>query len=126
MMGPHKNLKVWEKAMLLVTKIYKETTSYPTSETYGLVGQMRKAVVSITSNIAEGYGRTSNNDLLLFLHHALASSNELDSQIEVSKNIGYLSEGSFKELDTLNEEVNKMLKSLIYTRTNSTDLTSKP
>lgn len=52
MMGPHKNLKVWEKAMLLVTKIYKETTSYPTSETYGLVGQMRRAVVSITSNIA--------------------------------------------------------------------------
>ena len=67
MMGPHKNLKVWQSGMDFVTEIYQLTAGFPTSEIYGLVSQMRRAAVSITANIAEGYGRSSNQEVIHFL-----------------------------------------------------------
>ena len=91
MMGPHKNLRVWGISMDFVTEIYKITAGFPKEEKYGLVDQMRRAAVSITSNIAEGYGRSSNSDLIHFLYFALGSSNELDTQIQISRNLNYLS-----------------------------------
>ena len=117
MMGPHKNLAVWQKAMEFVTLLYKYTATFPQHELFGLVSQMRRAAVSITSNIAEGYGRSSNNDLVHFLHNSLGSSNELDTQITIACSLGYLTEDQFQNLDKMNEDINKMLKSLIYKRT---------
>ena len=116
MMGPHKNLRVWQKAMELVSLVYKITANFPQHEVYGLSSQMRRSAVSIPSNIAEGYGRTSNADLIYFLHHSLGSSNELDTQILISQNLGYITEDEFRQIETLNDEVNKMLNALIYKR----------
>ena len=116
MMEPHKNLNVWNKSMDFVTEIYRSTSNFPQSEIYGLVSQMRRAAVSITSNIAEGYGRNTIGDLLHFLHMSLGSSNELDTQILVSFNLGYLTKEEYEQLDRMNDEINKMLRSLIFVK----------
>jgi len=116
MMGPHKNLEVWKKAMELSNEIYKVTKLFPKDELFGLVSQMRRAVVSIPSNIAEGYGRSSNAEVVHFLYNSLGSSNEIDTQLLISYNNGYICAEDFNQLDGLNSEVNKMLHSLIYKR----------
>ena len=105
MMGPHKNLAVWQKAMEFVTLLYKYTATFPQHELFGLVSQMRRAAVSITSNIAEGYGRSSNNDLVHFLHNSLGSSNELDTQITIACSLGYLTEDVNVEVVSMEDEV---------------------
>ncbi len=116
MNGPHKNLKVWQDGMAFVTEIYRLTSFFPRTETYSLVDQMRRAALSITSNIAEGYGRSTNKELIHFLYIALGSSNELDSQIEVARNLGYIDNDGYNTLDKANSIINKMLRSLIYKR----------
>ena len=118
-MGPHKNLVVWQKSMELVENIYQLTTRYPKSETYGLVSQMRRCAVSIPSNIAEGYGRGSNADLVHFLYFALGSSNELETQIIISRTLSYIDDSEADKLENMNNEVMKRLNSLIYKRTHS-------
>ena len=119
-MGPHKNLIVWKKSMELAKMVYSITSTYPPSEAFGLVSQMRRCVISIPSNIAEGYGRESDKDLVRFLRTALGSSNELDTQLILSFQFGYLLDIHYQEALNLNEEINKMLKSLIYKRSGST------
>lgn len=125
-MGSYKNLTVWQKSMLLAKEIYTVTASYPQSEVYGLVSQMRRCVVSIPSNIAEGYGRGSNRDLVHFLYISLGSSNELETQLLLSQEFGYISDAKADVLITLNGEVNKMLSSLIYKRTLSVESNFTP
>ena len=115
-MGPHKNLLVWQKGMLLTKKIYALTTQYPPTETFGLVSQMRRCAVSIPSNIAEGYGRGSNKELVHFLYVAKGSANELDTQLILSRELGYITDEKYSEISELNEEVNKMISSLILKR----------
>lgn len=119
MMGPHKNLLVWKKSIEFITEVYKLTAIFPPFETYALADQMRRAAVSISSNIAEGYGRNSQSELIHFLYYSLGSSNELDTQILIAQNLGYLTPEQFYKLDLMNEEVNKMLRSLIHTRENT-------
>lgn len=116
MNGPHKNLRVWCNAMTLVTEIYRTTREFPKNEVYALASQMQRAAVSITSNIAEGYGRSTNKELIQFLYIALGSSNELDTQIQVARNLDYIDDERFNMLDNMNDDVNKMLHSLIYKR----------
>ena len=127
-MGPYQNLTVWQKAMVLAKDVYSVTANYPKSETFGLVNQMRRCVVSIPSNIAEGYGRGTNKDLLHFLYISLGSSNELETQLLLSREFTYLSDDDASMLLQQNEQVNKMLSSLIYKRTESDNgnITSKP
>ena len=127
-MGPYQNLTVWQKAMVLARDVYNVTANYPESETYGLVSQMRRCVVSIPSNIAEGYGRGTNKDLIHFLYTSLGSSNELETQLLLSREFSYLSDDDACMLLQLNGQINKMLSSLIYKRTQNTesDFTSKP
>jgi len=115
-MGPYKNLRVWQMSIDLTKEIYKVTSVFPKSEIFGLVSQMHRCVVSIPSNIAEGYGRGSNNDLVHFLSIALGSSNELDSQMIISKDLLYMSEEDFMRLNILNSDINKMIRSLIFVR----------
>jgi len=130
-MGPYKNLTVWQKAMVLAKDVYTVTASYPKNEIYGLVNQMRRCVVSIPSNIAEGYGRGSNRDLVHFLYISLGSSNELETQLLLSQEFSYITDENAEMLLQLNAQINKMLSSLIYKRTLSSmdiecDCTSKP
>lgn len=116
MMGPHKNLKVWNEGMRLTADVYRVTKGFPREELFGLVSQMRRCAVSIPSNIAEGYGRGTNAELIHFLYIALGSSNELDTQLSLSRQFEYVSDDDFAELECLNEAVNKMIQSLIYVR----------
>ena len=127
-MGPYQNLTVWQKAMVMAKDVYTVTANYPKSEAYGLVSQMRRCMVSIPSNIAEGYGRGTNSDLVHFLYISLGSSNELETQLLLSREFSYLSEEDATMLLQLNEQVNKMLSSLIYKRTQGqeSNFTSKP
>ena len=115
-MGPHKNLRVWNESMELAERVYQLTASFPREELFGLVSQMRRCAVSIPSNIAEGYGRGTNAELIHFLYISLGSSNELETQLELSKRFSYVSDDDFILLDGLNNSVNKMIQSLIYVR----------
>ncbi len=111
----HKNLIVWQKSISLVKLIYQKTSGFPKEEIYGIVNQMRRASVSIPSNIAEGHGRNSDNELVRFLYIALGSATEFETQLIISLELSFLKEEDFKELNQLNEEIIKMLLSLIKT-----------
>ena len=89
--GGHKDLKAWEFAMDFVVAIYEMTTSFPRDERYGLVAQLRRAAVSIPSNIAEGYGRHSAKELHRFVNNALGSLLEVETPIELSQRLNYTS-----------------------------------
>ena len=90
----YRDLVAWKKAIELVTEIYRSTESFPRHETYGLTGQLRRAAVSVPSNIAEGQGRFSRGEFKQFLGHARGSLFELDSQILIARNLGYLDDES--------------------------------
>ena len=112
-MGNHKELVVWQKSITLVKLVYQQTGSFPSDERFGLTNQMRRCSVSIPSNIAEGFGRGSDKELTQFLRISLGSSSELDTQLILSKELHYMDEKRYNELSALNEEVAKMLSSLI-------------
>ena len=110
-MSTFRNLLIWQKAMALVTKIYKVTQQFPKEEIFGLTSQIRRCSVSIPSNIAEGYGRNSNADFLRFLNIATASLFELQTQIEIACNIDYLAQETFNALYADTRELEIMLVS---------------
>lgn len=120
-MENHKELVVWQKSITLVKLVYQQTGSFPSDERFGLTNQMRRCSVSIPSNIAEGFGRGSDKELTQFLRISLGSSSELDTQLILSKELHYMDEKRYNELSALNEEVAKMLSSLIYRRVNGLD-----
>lgn len=107
-----KDLIVWQKAYALVLGIYKVTAKYPQHEQYGLSSQLRRAAVSVVSNIAEGYGRKGRGEYLQFLSLAYASLAEVETQLLLSKDLAYLEGASFKELESLRDEVGGMLFSM--------------
>ena len=113
-MGTFKDLLAWQKSLTLAKKVYQVTGNFPTEERFGLVNQMRRCAVSIPSNIAEGYGRGSDKELLRFLYVALGSSNELETQLILSLELSFMKEEDSRMLQGLNTEVNKMILSLIY------------
>ncbi len=112
-MHNYKELKIWKKAVLLATDTYKATSTYPKSELYGITSQMRRCAVSISSNIAEGAGRSTYKDFVHFLHIANGSSYELETQLIISKNLGYLHVNKFDLLIDSLVEIQKMLYTLI-------------
>ena len=114
-MATFKGLLVWQKSIDLARLVYETTASYPSEEKFGLVSQLRRCAVSIPSNIAEGHGRDSFNERVHFLYISTGSSNELETQIILSRDFGFIDEVAFQELTRLNDEVSKMLSSLIYT-----------
>lgn len=120
-MGTYKDLSAWQKSLNLAKMVYLSTADFPNEERFGLVNQMRRCAVSIPSNIAEGYGRGSDKELLRFLYVALGSSNELETQLILSFELSFMGEEAFKNVQNLNAEVNKMLSSLIYRRKNGLD-----
>lgn len=110
---PHRNLNVWKSAILLVTEIYRVTDAFPSRENYSLVDQMRRAAISIPSNIAEGAARHTKKEFINYLHLAQGSLSELDTQLEIARNLGYLSREDFFNLDAHMEQIDKMLSGLI-------------
>ena len=104
-----KDLIVWQKAYRLTLEAYKATGDFPKHEQYGLSAQMRRAAVSVVSNIAEGYNRKGRGEYINFLSIAYASLSELETQLLLSKDLGYIKEDRLKELIKLKDEVGAML-----------------
>ena len=113
MSGTFEDLRVWQLAMKLVFSVYEVTLRFPKDELYGLVSQMRRAAVSIASNIAEGKGRASDKDFALFLGHARGSLHELHTQILISKHLRYISADQGNELLQGVDDVGRMLAGLL-------------
>ncbi len=118
----YKDLLVWQKAMNLVSSVYKTTKLLPKEETYGLSDQIRRAAVSIPSNIAEGYGRQTPKSYAQFLTIARGSAYELETQLIICQKIHQLSSEVINALLTSITEITRMLTSLI----NKLHLSSEP
>lgn len=109
----YKDLIVWQKAMDLTVEVYRLVKLLPREETYALSDQMRRAVVSIPSNIAEGHGRVSTREYINFLSIARGSQNELETQLQVCVRLKYFSESEATVALGLCDELNRMLNTLI-------------
>jgi four helix bundle protein len=109
----HKNLDVWKEGVALATDIYRVTESFPKSEMYGLSSQMRRAVISISSNIAEGAARNSTKEFAQFLNIAGGSLSELDTQIEIATNLGFVDIAQKQVIEEKIESISKKLAGLI-------------
>jgi four helix bundle protein len=101
---PHKRLVAWQKGMDLVVLIYKLTKSFPKEETYGLISQLRRASISVPSNIAEGAADRSNEQFRNFLSISIGSLNEINTQIELAFRIGYLDKENYDVVQNLVDE----------------------
>lgn len=109
----HKKLDVWREAVELSVMIYKLTEAFPKTEIYGLTSQMRRAAVSIASNIAEGAARFSNKEFLQFLNIANGSLSELDTQLDIALRLQYFTDNARKDLDLHIESIAAKLTGLI-------------
>ena len=103
-----KDLIVWQRAVELSVAIYKATSSFPTSEQFGLSNQLRRASVSAASNIAGGYGKSSKGEYISFLGHARGSNDEIQTQIVISKELGFGSPEALQRAESLSNEVGRM------------------
>lgn len=103
----YKELKIWQKGMGLVKDVYRVTETFPPGERYGLAAQLRRAAVSIPSNIAEGQARNGTREFLQFLSHASGSLAELETQILLSLELGYCSQ---LETDSVSREIEELQK----------------
>lgn len=112
-MGNFKDLLVWQKSVDFVTEIYVKTEIFPKNEIFGIVSQMRRASVSIPSNISEGHSRRSTPDFIQFLKIARGSCAEIETQLLISKNLNFLDDNSYEFLESQIIEISKMINSLI-------------
>ena len=110
--GNHTELEVWKVSMHLTEKVYRATTNFPDAERFGLSVQMRRTAVSIASNIAEGRGRRSPREFRRFLDIAYGSLFELETQLDLSERLGYLSDENSRELDQLASSTGRLLNGL--------------
>jgi len=116
-MKSHKDLDVWKKAVRMSAKMYEILDNFPAEEKYGLSSQMKRAAVSVASNIAEGAARESRNEFIHFLFIALGSASELDTQIEISRLV-FRNEPFLEKLDEIQKEL-KNISKMIYGLINS-------
>jgi len=111
-MNKFKELKVWQKAIQLITENYFQTSKFPKDEMYGITSQIRRCAVSIPSNIAEGAGRKTKKDFSHFLNIAKGSSFELETQLIISKELEFLKLADFEILYSELDEIQKMITGL--------------
>lgn len=111
----YRELTVWQRAMELAEAVYELTEQFPSAEQYGLTSQMRRAAVSIPSNIAEGRHRGTRRDYLQFLRIAFGSGSELETQVELSKRLRHTKHLRYEAVDLLLSEVMRMLNVMIRT-----------
>jgi four helix bundle protein len=109
----YKELKVWQRSYQLCLEIYKITKGFPDEEKYGLTSQLRRAAVSVPSNVSEGYGRKTTPEYIQFLYIAYGSVCEIETQILLSGDLGYISNGRLEMLKEGIREVERMLKASI-------------
>ncbi|MDD3181478.1 MAG: four helix bundle protein [Alphaproteobacteria bacterium] len=109
----HKNLEVWQRSMSLVTQIYRLTKLFPKEELYGLTSQMRRAAISIPSNIAEGRSKRSTKDYIRFVNIAYGSAAELETQLIIAMNLDYIANEQMATVSNELSEVGKMLNGLV-------------
>jgi len=107
------DLDAWKEGHILVLSIYKSTDQFPRNEIFGLTLQMRRCVVSITSNIAEGFSRRSYKEKLQFYAIALGSVTELQNQLLIARDVGYISRDIFETLAHQSIKVHKIINGLI-------------
>lgn len=112
-MKSHKDLNVWNRSIDLVTTIYKETKDFPKEETYGLVSQMRRAAISISSNLAEGASRQSKKEFRQFLYIASGSVSELDTQLIICNKLDLIRDERFRNISDELTQIKKMLFGLL-------------
>jgi len=108
----YRDLIVWQKAMDLVGRVYTLTVSFPADERFGLISQIRRAAVSVPSNIAEGQARHTSQEFIQFISHAEGSLAEVDTQLTLSNQLGFCSAQQSVEIFSIIEEIRKMLMSL--------------
>ena len=113
-MSDYQKLEAWRMAMGLVEEVYKGTRSFPKEELFGLTSQIRRAAVSIPSNIAEGASRVGSKEFLQFLHIARGSASELETQLLLAEKLGYLSatEDQMASLASVKRLINGLIRSL--------------
>jgi four helix bundle protein len=112
-MGAYQELEVWQEAMTLAEELYRETVSFPREERYGLTAQLRRAGVSIPSNIAEGYGREATQEWIRFLRIAQGSLKELETQLLLASRLGFLSPAAYTTLSARTVRISHQLRALI-------------
>src|SRR5579859_7223148 len=112
-MKSHHDLKVWRASIQLAISVYELTRQFPDEERYGLTSQMRRAAISIASNIAEGSARHGTKEFIQFLYIAIGSANELDTHAEIAKGVGIMDSTIANSAQQNIEEVLKMLHGLI-------------
>lgn len=110
-----RDLQVWQRSMSLARIVYKLTALLPKSETYGLIDQMRRAAVSVPSNIAEGHGRLTDKSFALFLSQGLGSLNELETQLELSVQLDFIQKSECSNIKQEIDELARMLRALLAT-----------
>jgi four helix bundle protein len=113
MANEYQNLIAWQKAKALALDVYRCTSDLPKHEMYGLTSQMRRAAVSVPSNIAEGKGRYSHRDVVHFLYQARGSLFELETQLAIARDLEYLKQQEFENLNSKIEELSRILNGLI-------------
>jgi four helix bundle protein len=104
-----KDLKVWQESINLALLVYEQSKTYPKDEIYGLTSQTRRSSVSVASNIAEGYGRGYDNELVRYLGIARGSLSELETQLYIAHKIGYIVEAAYNKLITQTTTVGKLI-----------------
>jgi len=109
----YKELVVWQRSVQLALAVYKLTCSFPPSERFGLTNQLRRASVFVASNIAEGYGRSTEGEYILFLGHARGSNFEVQTQLVISAGLGFGNEDSRDHARDLSEEVSRVLVAIM-------------
>jgi four helix bundle protein len=118
----YRDLVAWKRAVELVTHVYGLTKSFPDDERYGLAAQLRRAAVSVASNIAEGQGRFSRGEFKQFLGHARGSLLEIETQMTIATNLGYLDSRQSEVVFELSSEVGRILNGLISSLNTPQDL----
>jgi len=117
-----RDLKIWQKGMLLVEEIYLISRDFPSDEKFGLTSQICRAAVSIPSNISEGYGRNSNKDFLKFLAISRGSLNEVETQLEIATRLDFIN----KEQSAKSREIITELHKMIHTFGKSLKISDDP
>lgn len=107
--GGYQQLEIWQKSRKLVPLIYKLTNNFPASERLGLASQLRRSVISVPSNIAEGWGRNSNQEFIRFLRIARGSLAEMETQVIIACDLGYITLEAHNDIIACSEEVSRML-----------------
>lgn len=108
-----RNLTVWQRAVAMSLEVYKLTSAFPDSERFGLTNQLRRAAVSVDSNIAEGYGRSTKGEYVQFLGHARGSNSEVETQLVIAKALGFGLKQMLNRTEESCNEVGRMLNALM-------------